>query len=118
MPPKATPTGEKKERATNFRTYETQARLLSALVASLGSNPRIDYKRKCFSHWLTPPVSPPHSSSLFVFSRCFRPLLGTHLIILFAFLDHGGLAGGSGERTAAKGIRLVPMMIRLIRWSL
>ena len=97
MPPKATPTGEKKERATNFRTYETQARLLSALVASLGNNPRIDYKRKCISQSLA------HSSrlsspSLFVFSRCFQPLVGTHLIILFAFLDHGGLAGAARER--------------------
>ncbi|KAK4043468.1 hypothetical protein C8A01DRAFT_13002 [Parachaetomium inaequale] len=45
MPPKGTPAGEKKERTTNFKSYETQARLLSALVASLGPNPKIDYKQ-------------------------------------------------------------------------
>ena len=40
MPPK-----EKKERSTNFRTWETQSRLLSALVASL-DGARLDYKSK------------------------------------------------------------------------
>ena len=40
MPPK-----EKKERTTNFRSWEVQARLLAALVASL-DNHRFDYKSK------------------------------------------------------------------------
>ncbi|KAK3904298.1 hypothetical protein C8A05DRAFT_31925 [Staphylotrichum tortipilum] len=39
MPPK-----EKKERTTNFRSFETQSRLLAALVASL-DNHRFDYKK-------------------------------------------------------------------------
>ncbi|KAL2266423.1 hypothetical protein VTJ83DRAFT_5775 [Remersonia thermophila] len=34
----------KKERAANFRTYEAQARLLAAVVASLPKNFRFDYK--------------------------------------------------------------------------
>jgi hypothetical protein len=33
-----------KERTTNFKTFEAQQRLLAALVASLGDNPRLDYK--------------------------------------------------------------------------
>jgi hypothetical protein len=68
MPPK-TPAGEKKERATNFRTYETQARLLSALVASLGPNARIDYKREC-PFPLLAHSSHLSSPSLSVLSRC------------------------------------------------
>jgi hypothetical protein len=37
-------TKEKKERQTNFKTYEAQSRLLSAVVASLPKNTRFDYK--------------------------------------------------------------------------
>ncbi|SPQ21819.1 fc25bc29-8394-4f21-80a7-0b2bc49dcfc1 [Thermothielavioides terrestris] len=33
-----------KEKTTNFKTWETQARLLAAVVASLGENFRFDYK--------------------------------------------------------------------------
>jgi len=68
MPPK-----ERKERSTNFKTWETQSRLLSALVASM-DNPRLDYKSKlvlCYSPFHVP-------ASL---SRCFRPRFGAHLII-------------------------------------
>ncbi len=68
------PPKEKKERATNFRTWETQSRLLSALVASL-DGVRLDYKSKFFFWWL--PAQP-----FRFFSRCFRPLARTHLIIL------------------------------------
>lgn len=52
MPPK-----EKKERQSNFKSWETQSRLLSALVASL-DNPRIDYKSKLvlFSFPLCVPI--------------------------------------------------------------
>ncbi|KAH6636981.1 hypothetical protein F5144DRAFT_487238 [Chaetomium tenue] len=42
MPPKGTPVKEKKERTAQFKSYEAQARLLSALVASLGSH-RFNY---------------------------------------------------------------------------
>jgi hypothetical protein len=35
-----------KEKTTNFKTWETQARLLAAVVASLGENFRFDYKSK------------------------------------------------------------------------
>jgi len=56
MPPK-----EKKERTTNFRTFETQSRLLAALVASL-DNHRFDYKSK-----LVPSASmSSHSSTSFL----------------------------------------------------
>ncbi|KAK4157626.1 hypothetical protein C8A00DRAFT_11547 [Chaetomidium leptoderma] len=40
---------EKKERTTNFKTYEAQSRLLSALVASLG-NHRLDFKKIAKNH--------------------------------------------------------------------
>ncbi|KAH6845512.1 hypothetical protein B0I37DRAFT_417042 [Chaetomium sp. MPI-CAGE-AT-0009] len=43
MPPKGTPAKERKERMANFKSYEAQSRLLSALVATLG-NHRFDYQ--------------------------------------------------------------------------
>jgi hypothetical protein len=43
MPPKGTPGKERKERTAQFKSYEAQARLLSALVATLG-NHRFNYQ--------------------------------------------------------------------------
>ncbi|KAK3299338.1 uncharacterized protein B0H64DRAFT_317455 [Chaetomium fimeti] len=43
MPPKGTPAKERKEKLANFKSYEAQSRLLSALVATLG-NHRFDYQ--------------------------------------------------------------------------
>jgi hypothetical protein len=84
MPPKGTPGTEtpakdKKKETTNFKTYESQARLLAAVVASL-DGVRFDYKSR-FGVSLPgnpPPVSPP-----FVPSRCFRPLARTSLTLCF-----------------------------------
>ncbi len=87
MPPK-----EKKERSTNFRTWETQSRLLAALVASL-DGARLDYKSKCIFCGL--------ATSFFCF-RSFRPRPGgQHSLDHIYVLDHGGPAGAARE-TAMK----------------
>ena len=57
--------------ATQFKNWETQARLLAAAMASMDPFPRLDYKSKCpFRLLLVPPLS--RLISL-VASGCFLP---------------------------------------------
>lgn len=84
MPPKGMP---KKETA-NFRTFESQARLLAAVIASM-DNPKLDYKSKPSSPLPSLPSSPS--------SRLGAPghWPGASLIISCKLRPQP--AGGSGE---------------------
>ena len=92
MPPK-----EKKERSTNFRTWETQSRLLSALVASL-DGVRLDYKSKSIIFCCLPP----------------RPLLsllpapGQDSLDHFTCLDPDGLAEAARGTATRRPLMALP----------